>query len=101
MAIKYKAYNLLFVLILLITLIPGCNKDSTSSNSEEMTSKNVAECIGPNNPYNNGGGHDAGFNWAMENGSGCNGNSDSFNEGCEEYHRQMSQYNECIARKNK
>ena len=42
---------MLFVLIALVTLIPGCN-NSTSSNSEEMTSRNVAECIEPNNPYN-------------------------------------------------
>jgi hypothetical protein len=60
-----------------VILFCGCNKNS---------SKNVEECIEPRNPYNDGGGHVAGFNWAMENGGACNGNSDSFNEGCEEYH---------------
>ena len=51
----------------------------------------------PQNPYNDGGGHNAGFNWAMENGGDCDGNSESFNEGCEEYFRQLYDYNTCVA----
>ena len=101
MTIRYKMYNLLFLASVLTIIFCGCdNKGSTSSNSG-LTSKNSEECIEPNNPYNDGGGHDAGFNWAMENGGDCNGNSDSFNDGCEEYHRQMNQYNECIAKNNR
>lgn len=79
--------------------IVGCDKGTTSSDSAVTTSKNIEKCIEPHNPYNDGGGHDAGFNWAIENDGGCNGNSDSFNEGCEEYYRQLNQYNECIAKK--
>lgn len=84
------------MLLVLIMFFSGCDKGETGYDSGSTTS----ECIQPNNPYNDGGGHDAGFNWAMENGGGCNGNSDSFNEGCEEYHRQLNQYNECINNKN-
>lgn len=40
-------------------------------------------------PYDEGTGHDAGFQWAEENGiddpTDCGGDSDSFIEGCEEY----------------
>lgn len=72
----------------------GCDSFSSSSNSKKLKAE---DCISPQNPYNDGGGHDAGFNWAAENGSDCNGNSDSFNEGCAEYQRQLNEYNECIA----
>jgi hypothetical protein len=101
MKIRYKVYNLLFLIFVLTILFSGCDKSPTTSNSGLITSKNIEECIEPNNPFNDDGGHDAGFNWAMENGRDCNGNSDSFNEGCEEYHRQLNQYNECIAKKNR
>jgi hypothetical protein len=77
-------------------LATGCNSNSSSSKKTK-----AEECISPHNPYNDGGGHDAGFNWAEENGGDCNGNSDSFNEGCSEYHRQLSVYNECIANSRK
>lgn len=45
-------------------------------------------------PYDAGSGHDAGFQWAEENGiddpSQCSGNSISFIEGCEEYANTVS-----------
>lgn len=45
-------------------------------------------------PYDDGSGHDAGFQWAEENGimdsSDCSGNSDSFIEGCQEYANTLS-----------
>lgn len=100
MTIRCKAYSVLLVFVLAI-LFPGCDKGSNSSDSQTITSKNIAECIEPHNPYNDDGGHDAGFKWAMENGGGCDGNSDSFNEGCEEYHIQLNQYNNCIDKKSK
>lgn len=99
MTTRFKVSNLLFVFFVLAILFCGCEKGSSSSDSGTVTSKNIQACIQPHNPYNDGGGHDAGFNWAMENGGSCDGNSDSFNEGCEEYHRQLNQYNECIANK--
>lgn len=44
------------------------------------------------NPYNEGSGHYAGYEWAMENEpSSCDGNSQSFIEGCEEYMSQLEE----------
>ena len=101
MTMKYKVYSLVFLIFALVIIFPGCDKDPKNPDSQAITSKNIEESIQPHNPYNDGGGHDAGFNWAMENGGGCNGNSDSFNDGCEEYHRQLNKYNECIAIKSR
>lgn len=97
MKTRYKVYILFFLAIALTILFSSCDRGAKSYESEGTTS----ECIEPNNPYNDGGGHDAGFNWAMENGGDCDGKSDSFNEGCEEYYRQLNKYNECIAKKNR
>jgi hypothetical protein len=91
---------LLSLVIVLVALGLGCSKDSTTFKQGSAETEKQ-QCVQPQNPYNDGGGHDAGFNWAAENGGGCNGNSDSFNEGCEEYHRQMNKYNECVARNSK
>jgi len=85
------------ILLYLISCILICGCDNKSSHSI-LKSNNKEECIAPHNPYNDGGGHDAGFNWAAETSGDCNGNSESFNEGCEEYHTQLSQYNECLSR---
>ncbi len=43
------------------------------------------------NPYSDGSGHFAGYEWAERTGGDCDGNSQSFNEGCEEYFRQTSE----------
>lgn len=44
------------------------------------------------NPYDDGSGHSAGYEWAEENDvDSCGGNSDSFIEGCEEYLEQKEQ----------
>lgn len=84
--------------IVLALLLAGCEKSSSGN----PTKKTKAEdCISPHNPYNDSGGHDAGFNWAAENGGDCNGHSDSFNEGCAEFHRQLNEYNQCIANSRK
>lgn len=40
------------------------------------------------NPYVENSGHGKGYEWAERTGGACSGNSVSFNEGCEEYHRQ-------------
>lgn len=81
------------MLVALTALLPGC-KDNTSYGS----TNSKAACTEPQNPYSDGGGHDAGFNWARDTGGACNGNSDSFNEGCAEYHRQLAEYNGCVAK---
>ena len=68
----------------------------SSSYSESPRDCSVLE---PNNPYNNGTGHYAGYEWSENNGGGfCNGNSNSFNEGCEEFNSQQEVYDECISR---
>lgn len=47
----------------------------------------------PENPYDEGSGHSAGYEWAQENEpSECGGNSDSFIEGCQEYLDEMEAY---------
>lgn len=47
------------------------------------------------NPYDDGTGHYAGYNWAEENDvDSCDGNSDSFIEGCEEYVSQKEEAQE-------
>jgi len=47
-------------------------------------------------PYDEGTGHDAGFQWAEENGiddpTNCGGDSASFIEGCEEYANSVAAY---------
>lgn len=73
-----------------LSLLAGCESPTESSISE-----NEIECSEPENPYGDGGGHDAGFNWAQENAGACTGNSESFNEGCQEYFNQLSRYQAC------
>jgi hypothetical protein len=59
----------------------------------EQRSRNCSE---PQNPYSEGTGHYAGFDWAQEKGvTTCGGNSDSFIEGCEVYLRQVQEYEKC------
>ncbi len=82
--------KILFILLVSVIFLSGCSSNS----SESFVS---GRCESPSNPYNDGGGHDAGFNWAEEKDVGsCGGKSDSFIEGCEEYLRQQSQYEKCI-----
>ncbi len=64
--------------------------------ASQFTNHVSNNCNPPTNPYNNGGGHDAGFEWAKRTNRDCNGNSRSFNEGCEEYYRQLHQYTKCL-----
>lgn len=85
----------MFAILILSILLLGCNK---KENIESTGGYKNVECVEPNNTYTEGSGHYAGFEWARENGGLCNGNSTSFNEGCEEYYRQLNEYNECIAK---
>ncbi len=89
----------LFALIL-TAFLSGCDS-SSSSFTPKKTKTKIEDCHEPANPYNDGGGHDAGFNWARENGGNCDGHSDSFNEGCAEYYRQLNEYNECVSNSHK
>lgn len=74
----------LFIIFALLLLIAGCS----SKNSEYSYTNENGEKIEIGNPYSSDSGHSAGYEWAERTGGACNGNSDSFNEGCEEYYRQ-------------
>lgn len=56
-------------------------------------------CTPPENPYDEDSGHYAGYNQAKQNDGVCNGNSDSFNDGCNEYYDQLNQYEACLKQK--
>jgi len=64
-----------------LVLLIACGSGGYSSDNEE------SDYIG--NPYSEDTGHYSGYEWAEQTGGSCNGNSQSFNEGCEEYYRQM------------
>ena len=84
-----------FLAVLVISI--GCGSSKPADNDSEGT---TASCTEPSNPYSEGTGHYAGYEWAKKNGSGdCNTSSQSFNEGCEEYETQESEYEECQAKK--
>jgi hypothetical protein len=88
--LKVSALGLLF-------LVCGCSTSKPESESAETTSAN---CIEPENPYSECTGHYAGYEWAEKHdGATCNGNSQSFNEGCEEYDQQEEEYQNCERRK--
>lgn len=86
----------IILIVFLSFLFASCDKSSSSFDSSKSKE---ALCVAPNNPFNDGGGHDAGFNWAQENGGSCDGHSEPFNEGCAEYYKQLNEYNSCIAQK--
>lgn len=86
----------IFAYLIFSILLLGCNKAENIESPSRY--KNKVECVEPNNTYTEGSGHYAGFEWARENGGACNGNSTSFSEGCEDYYRQLNEYNECIAK---
>jgi len=65
---------------------------SSGSNSVFNSDKNCSE---PENPYDEGSGHYAGWQWGEE-GNYCDGNSDSFIEGCEEYESAEAAYEDCL-----
>jgi hypothetical protein len=85
----------IFLTALALSIGCGLSKPADSENERE-----AASCTEPSNPYSEGTGHYAGYEWAEKNGSGdCNGSSQSFNQGCEEYEAQQSAYEECEAKK--
>jgi hypothetical protein len=87
---------ILAVVLAMLFLISGCSSPKSDIQDEET----AASCTEPENPYTEGIGHYAGYEWAESRGGGsCNGSSQSFNEGCEEYEEQESEYQECERRK--
>ena len=79
-----------------LLLIVGC----TSSRHTEIQEEEAgATCTEPENPYDEGTGHYAGYEWEEKNSGTCGGSSQSFTEGCEEHERQESEYGECEAKR--
>jgi hypothetical protein len=83
---------------LAVLAVVGCGPDKpTDSESQDADNPHCEE---PSNPYTEGTGHYAGYEWAEQKGTGtCDGKSQSFNEGCEEYEQQEEEYSECEERK--
>lgn len=79
---KSARIKLLFAAAALVLIGAGCVDGSDNGYGSSDYSE-------PENPYSGGSGHSAGYDWAERTGGSCNGNSNSFNEGCEEYYRQM------------
>lgn len=73
----------LTTVIILFTACSGGNGGGKYDDPQEDPEASIES------PYDEGTGHDAGFQWAEEKGitdpSDCGGDSDSFIEGCEEY----------------
>ena len=72
-------------LLLLATLLLTACQGGAGLDKQSVNQREVA------NPYSDGTGHDAGYKWAERTGGSCNGNSESFNEGCEEFYRQQGE----------
>lgn len=71
----------------------GSNSASLYYSSYDSDSEYLEDHTDYENPYDEGSGHFAGYDWAEENDvSSCGGNSDSFIEGCEEYLSQQEEY---------
>lgn len=70
-------------------VISGCSGTYSGGVSEGYPSRDSVDIeeFEPENPYSSSEeGHNAGFEWAEENDvESCDGNSESFIEGCEEY----------------
>lgn len=86
----------------LISLFSGSGSSddySDAYSSGYSGSSSYVDCsyYEPKNPYYSDSGHSAGFDWAERTGGYCSGNSDSFNEGCEEYYAQEEAYDSCLS----
>ena len=81
-------------------LTVGCRSSAPSKSSDSGEAASAHNCTEPENPYDEGSGHYAGYEWAQSSGSGtCGGNSQSFIEGCEEYENLEAKFEECEAQK--
>lgn len=91
-------YGAIVIVLLVIWIWPDHNESYQSDYYNEQQEENSInrDCIEPENPYDYGSGHYAGYEWAQDNDVySCDGNSDSFIEGCEEYLAQEEDYEIC------
>lgn len=80
-----------------LLVLAGCSGGSSADagKSSQQAARDCAS-LEPSDPYEDGSGHFAGYEWAEQNGgASCNGNSESFNEGCEQYSEQFAAYEQC------
>ena len=94
--------NLALALVLVGMLqAVGCTSSKSSESSGGTSESDTAvSCVEPENPYTEGTGHYAGYEWAENKGAGtCGGSSPSFIEGCEEFETQETDYQQCEAKK--
>ena len=92
---RFRVFSV--VLIVFVLLFSACE----SSSSSEPSEKAEVSCEEPQNPYSEGSGHYAGFEWAEEHEpASCGGNSTSFIEGCEEWQNQSAEYEACKEKSN-
>jgi hypothetical protein len=91
-----KNVSAITTLTLAALMLVGCKSPpaSASSSGDEAES-----CTEPQNPYDEGSGHYAGYEWAAEHSGICETGSTSFNEGCDEYDSQEDAYNKCVAKR--
>lgn len=63
-------------------LISGCKSTAPSENGHDDGNATAGNCSEPENPFDEGSGHYAGFDWAERTGSKrCGSNPQSFIEG--------------------
>lgn len=89
---KYIKNPLIVVSVIATSLLlfgAGCS--SFSDESADRSTYKESYRQEPENPYDGGSGHSAGYEWAESTGGDCGGSSASFNEGCEEYYRQQEE----------
>ena len=99
MALIVKPSILGMTLSALLVVVGRTSFTSPEKTNEEGTARH---CTEPQNPYDEGSGHYAGYEWAETNNPGtCGGRSQSFIEGCEEYQQQESEYEDCEAQGRK
>lgn len=88
--VSWKIVCSIVIVICAAIFIYGFLRATTSPN---YNSKN---CEIPSNPYSEGTGHYAGYEWAEKNSpTSCGGNSQSFTNGCQEYLDQNDSYAAC------
>ena len=94
--------SFIFALTLIgLTLLVGCTSSQPPESESHEKASDAAQCTEPENPYDEGSGHYAGYEWAEKNPGPCGGSSQSFTEGCEEHEHQESEYEECEDRKRR
>lgn len=83
-------------ILLAAVLSSGCPAGESLSTETGARSSTDCSTLAVENPYDEGSGHYAGFDWAARNDvSSCGGNSASFIEGCQEFQRQVAAYKSC------